>query len=107
MMDIIDQHRLRIIELCQEHKVERLYVFGSVLSTAFNSQSDVDMVVQIDNDDPLQYTEDYFSLKFSLESLLGRKVDLLEERSISNNTFRNVVNLQKVKIYDRQFESVA
>lgn len=106
-MEIINQNRVKIIELCQKCKVDRLYIFGSVLTAKFNSKSDIDMVVKIDSENPLQYTDDYFSLKFSLESLLNRQIDLLEEGSISNNTFRNFVNLQKVKIYDRQVESVA
>ena len=32
----------------------------------------------------MEYTEKYFSLKYGLEKILGRSVDLLEERSDLN-----------------------
>ena len=97
----------KIIELCQRYMVSELYIFGSILTTEFNPESDIDLVVKIDKNDPLEYAENYFNLKFNLESLFKRKIDLLEDESISNRTFRSLVNNQKVKIYDRQGKSVA
>ncbi len=106
-MGIIEKNKDRIIQLCQQHNVSQLFVFGSILTSNFKPNSDIDMIVKIDGNDPIQYTEDYFNLKYELESMFKRSIDLLEEKSISNKTFRNLINLQKVKIYDRQSESVA
>jgi hypothetical protein len=106
-MDIINNNISQIIELCKDNKVTELYVFGSILTSKFSLESDIDMIVKIESDDPLEYSENYFNLKYSLETLLRRKIDLLEEKSINNETFKHLVNLQKHKIYDREGQSVA
>ena len=31
--------------LCEQHKVNKLYVFGSALSNNFNEKSDIDLIV--------------------------------------------------------------
>jgi predicted nucleotidyltransferase len=106
-MDLIRKHRIKISELCRKYKVTELYVFGSILSSKFNNKSDIDFIVEIISNDPLDYSENYFNLKFDLEKLLKRKIDLLEKKSIKNKTFKHLVNKQKKLVYDRQGESVA
>ena len=39
-------HIPQIRELCEQHKVERLYAFGSVLTERFSKDSDVDFLVK-------------------------------------------------------------
>ena len=46
-----------------------------------------------------KYADNYFDLKFSLEEILKREIDLLEEKSIKNPYFLEVVNHQKQLIY--------
>jgi predicted nucleotidyltransferase len=82
-------------------------VFGSILTSNFKPENDIDMIVKIAGNDPVQYTEDYFNLKYELESIFDRSIDLPEEKSISNKAFKYLINLLNVKIYDRQSESVA
>ena len=43
--------------------------------------------------------DNYFDLKFSLEEILKREIDLLEEKSIRNPYFLEAVNHQKQLIY--------
>jgi len=62
--------------LCQKNKVKGLYVFGSVLTDRFTDKSDIDLIVDIDSIDPLEYSDFYFNLKFALEDLLRREIDL-------------------------------
>ena len=59
----IDEIRL----LCQKNRVKSLYVFGSVLTDRFTDKSDIDLIVDIDSIDPLEYSDFYFNLKFALE----------------------------------------
>ena len=80
----LDKYIEDIKLLCQKNKVKELYVFGSVLNDRFSDKSDFDFVVDIDIDDPLDYADYYFSLKFALEDLFKRPVDLLEERALKN-----------------------
>ncbi|MCI5223512.1 MAG: nucleotidyltransferase, partial [Candidatus Electrothrix sp. AR4] len=52
-MILTEQHREKLRSLCRRHKVKRLAVFGSVLRTDFNRDSDIDFIVDIDDADPL------------------------------------------------------
>ena len=44
-MKLIERHIKSIAALCRKYKVNRLFVFGSVLTDRFNDGSDIDMVV--------------------------------------------------------------
>jgi predicted nucleotidyltransferase len=76
-----------------------LFAFGSVTREDFNATSDIDLVVDFDENDPFTYTDLYFKLKQSLEDLLNRQIDLLEERAIRNSLFRKQLEKTKVKLY--------
>jgi uncharacterized protein len=89
----------QIQELCKTNKVKTLFAFGSVVREDFNENSDVDLVVDIDEKDPFKYTDIYFNLKSRLEDILKRQVDLLEERAIKNKFFRRELDNTKVMIY--------
>lgn len=89
----------QIQELCKTNKVKTLFAFGSVVRDDFNENSDIDLVVDIDEKDPFKYTDIYFNLKSRLEDILKRQVDLLEERAIKNKFFRHELDNTKVMIY--------
>jgi uncharacterized protein len=89
----------QIQELCKENRVKTLFAFGSVTRDDFNSESDVDLVVDFEEKDPFVYTDLYFNLKSKLEELLKRQVDLLEERAIKNRFFRQQLESTKVQLY--------
>jgi predicted nucleotidyltransferase len=89
----------KIKELCKENRVKSLYAFGSVTREDFNPHSDIDLVVDFNENDPYKYTDLYFNLKSRLEEILKRQVDLIEERAIRNRFFREQLEKTKVKIY--------
>jgi len=88
-----------IQKLCKVHKVKTLHAFGSVTRDDFSEDSDIDLVVDIDENDPFRYTDLYFSLKEKIEKLLGRKVDLLESRALKNKFFLRHLEQTKVQLY--------
>jgi predicted nucleotidyltransferase len=94
-MLIIDSHINEIQKLCLENKVKSLYVFGSVLNEGFNSQSDIDLVVDFNNVEIAEYADNYYNLKFGLQKLFHRQIDLLEQKAIKNPYFLQQLNLQK------------
>ena len=100
-MTILDKHIDDINKLCSIHKVKELYAFGSVLTDKFNNDSDIDLIVDFKPIDLIQYADNYYDLKFSLEDVLQKPVDLLEEKAIRNPYFREVVNKQRQLIYER------
>ena len=89
-----------IKRLCRQHKVKKLFVFGSVLSGSFNGESDIDFIVDFNAMDVNIYADNYFDLKFSLEDLLLRPVDMVEEKTIGNPYFKKAVDQQKQLIYE-------
>ena len=96
----IDENKIsQIKKLCESNKVKTLFAFGSVVRDDFNDSSDVDMVVDIDENDPYKYTDLYFNIKDKLENIFKRQVDLLEERAINNRFFRQELDKTKVIIY--------
>ncbi len=98
-MTLLDIHITDIRKLCSNHKVKELYAFGSVLTAKFNQESDVDLVVDFDPIDISLYADNYFDFKFSLQKILNRPIDLLEEKAIKNPYFRQNLNQQRQLIY--------
>lgn len=87
--------------ICQKHHVKSLYAFGSSTSEKFNPEkSDIDLLVEIDDPDPLERGEKLMSLWDNLESFFQRRVDLLTESSIRNPYLRKNVDATKILIYD-------
>lgn len=100
-MTILTQHIDQINQLCTAHHVKSLFAFGSVVSDRFTEKSDIDLVVEIDRKDPLEYTDDYFALKFQLESIFKRPIDLLEAKAIKNPFLKKQIDNTKMLIYGR------
>lgn len=98
-MNKIQIHQNVITQLCKKYNVEKLYVFGSILTENFNENSDIDFIVKFHQLELSKYADNYFDFKFSLEEILKREVDLLEEKSIKNPYFLKVINHQKQLIY--------
>lgn len=74
-------------------------MFGSVLTDRFNEESDIDFVVDFDRENVTDYFDNYFNLKYALEDLFKRKVDLLEEQTIRNPYLKKSVDQTKTLIY--------
>ncbi|TVZ26577.1 hypothetical protein JM83_1552 [Gillisia sp. Hel_I_86] len=98
-MKIIDKNRDKIKALCNKHKVSRLFVFGSILTDRFKKTSDVDFIVDFEGIELYDYADNYFDLKTSLEKLLKRQVDLLEDKAIKNPYLRQSIDSSKQMIY--------
>lgn len=95
------------IALCRHYKVRRLYAFGSSITSHFDPQrSDIDLVVELDIQDPIDYGEALLSFWDGLENLFQRKVDLLTEDSIINPYLKKSVESTRKLIYDGQGEKV-
>ncbi len=89
----------QIKKLCEKYRVRSFSAFGSVTREDFNANSDIDFVVDFKETDPFKYTDLYFKLKESLEKLLKRPIDLIEERAIKNQYFKKELEETKVLIY--------
>jgi len=100
-MQVIIDHIGQIKNLCDQHIVKSLFAFGSVTNDRFKADSDIDLVVDIDAPDPVEYTDHYFELKFELEQILQHEVDLLEQKSIRNPFLKQEIDRTKVLVYGK------
>lgn len=98
-MNPIDTKIEKIRLLCSKHKVNKLFVFGSVLKDTLNKDSDIDMVVDFSQVEFNDYADNYFDLKEQLESIFNRPVDLLEEKGIRNPFLKKQIDFEKQLIY--------
>jgi len=73
-------HTPEILQLAAKHGATHLRLFGSVARGSHNSESDVDLLVDLE---PGRSLLDLIALKQDLEDLLHRTVDVITERSLS------------------------
>jgi len=103
----IQSHKAELHALCRTYGVERLSLFGSATSEAFDAApSDLGFIVQF-ADKSLGYADRYLDFAEALEALFGRDVDLVTERSITNPCFREAVDATREMVYDRCREETA
>ena len=98
-MSIIELNKQNIIDICQKHKVKTLAVFGSVLTDRFCDDSDIDFVVDFTDVDERDYAGNYLEMQEALQNLLGREIDLLENKAIRNSILLQTINDSKQVIY--------
>ncbi len=93
-MKLIEMNIDKIIALCKKYKVAKLWVFGSILTPRFNDDSDVDFLVDFDENsiDLLDYADNFFNFIHEIEAVVGRKVDMVVNKSIKNRFFRAEVD---------------
>jgi predicted nucleotidyltransferase len=101
-MELVERNTDKLIELCVIHRVGKLYLFGSALTNQFNESSDIDLLVQFNQIDLLEYFDNYMDFKEQLEALFGRSVDLVENQAIKNPIFRRIIDREKQLIYERK-----
>lgn len=100
-MKLIELNLPRIIKLCRQFHVRRLWAFGSILTPRFNDDSDIDLCVDFDweNIPLLESADNFFGFQFALEDLFGRKVDLTDDSAVKNRYFREELNEKRHLIY--------
>jgi predicted nucleotidyltransferase len=102
IMDRIVTNKMpKIRLLCKKHKVKELYIFGSRGKGGHPTKdSDFDMMVEIDEDDPINRGRLLLNLYLEFEKLFKSKVDLITPDSIRNAFFEEYVGTSKQLIYD-------
>ena len=96
---LIDNHIESLKRLCNIYNVDKMYLFGSALTSNFTEKSDIDFLVKFKPIELSQYFENYIDFKQNLQSLFGREVDLLEEQTLRNPILIKSINRSKELIY--------
>ena len=108
-MDTVISRNIHFIEkICKEHKVDRLFVFGSFASGNSTRDSDIDLLISFSKDISVEeYTESYFQLHYLFEEIFQRPVDLITENSLSNPFFIRALEKAKILIYESKDEKIS
>lgn len=100
MIDLIEQHRSELEGLCRKYRVKRLEVFGSAADGTFDpSCSDLDFLVEFLPVGAGQLFDFFFDLQDGLQTLFGRKVDLVSPRAIRNPYFQKAIDRSRQVLY--------
>lgn len=85
--------------LCRSLSVKRLELVGSAAREDFHPESsDIDVLIEFDGNHAL--FDRYFELKFGLESIFGRKVDVIQSGAIKNPHLRASLEQDRIAIYE-------
>jgi predicted nucleotidyltransferase len=88
--------RGRIAEFCHRWDIQELALFGSVLRSDFRDDSDIDVLVSFVPDAPWNLL-DFVRMREELGELLGRTVDAVERRALTN-PFRRREVLSRLEV---------
>ncbi len=86
-----EPHSKETSRLCKKFGIKKLEFFGSVLSDDFNDGSDIDCLIEFDETGGNHF-HGFFDLKYALEELFGRDVDLVVDSAIRNPYFRAAID---------------
>jgi len=89
------------INLCKVHKVKELYAFGSVGRGTDTETSDMDLIVEIDEPNPIFKGKLLLSLYNKFEAYFNKRVDLLTFDSVKNPFLEEFIGTSKQKVYGR------
>ncbi len=93
MTDQIEEVKDKIVKVLKKHGVKRGGLFGSVVRGELGKDSDIDVLVEIENDISLL---DFIGIKLEIEERLGRKVDLVEYCAIKPSIEERILKEQVV-----------
>jgi predicted nucleotidyltransferase len=101
MINMVEDNREELKDLCVKHRVRRLELFGSAIDDEnFDlEKSDIDFLVEFQPLKPGEYADTYFGLLEALENLFARHVDLVMVRAVKNPYFLEAINKSRKVLY--------
>ena len=97
-MGISDQILIEVRTYCSEHGVKSLFLFGSYARGDATPSSDIDLLVEFQDNIPISYL-DLLNIKSDLERILDSEVDLVEMDSLVNPIRRKSILSERVPLY--------
>jgi len=98
--DHVTAKAAEIGELCRRFGVTRLRLFGSALQDNWDpDSSDFDFLAEFDRNISLNAYDQFMGFILELETLLGRKVDVVDWNAAKNPFFRKLAESQAKEVY--------
>jgi predicted nucleotidyltransferase len=98
-MKLVEKNIKQLEELCDTYHVETLHLFGSATTEKFSTNSDIDLLVKFKPFNIESYFNNYTLFKEKLKDLFQRKIDLVEEQTLTNPILIKSINKSKELIY--------
>lgn len=92
-MRYIEEIKEKILPVLQRYGVKRAALFGSCVRGEMKEDSDIDILVEIEEDISLL---DFVGLKQEIEEEIGKRVDLVEYNTIKPILKERILNEQVV-----------
>lgn len=89
----IEQIKQKILPILQRCGVKRVGLLGSCVRGRMTTESDIDILVEIEKDISLL---DFVGLKLEIEEALNKKVDLVEYNTIKPLLRERILNEQEI-----------
>ncbi|CAD5278516.1 MULTISPECIES: nucleotidyltransferase family protein [unclassified Imperialibacter] len=107
VVDYISRREKEFSKVCSKNHVSKLYAFGSSVSNKFDAErSDIDLLVEINEADPVVKGSLLLDFLEDAELFFGRRVDMLTDQPIKNKILAENIERTKVLIYDREKQKV-
>ncbi len=91
-------YQSEINRICRKHRVKSLTVFGGALSDQFNESSDIDFLLELETAEG--GIKKYMNIKFELEKLFTRSVDLIMPKAIKNKRLKDSIFSNTRNLYE-------
>ena len=85
----IEEIKQKISPILKRYGIKKAGLFGSVARGGMKEDSDIDMLVEIEN--PISLL-DFIKIKLEIEKTLGREVDLVEYDTIKPLLKKRILN---------------
>lgn len=107
MIDLVANKKDEIVDLCRRYGIQRLDLFGSAATGAFDpAKSDLDFVVDLGEYDDTVHLR-YLDLVAGLQDLLDRDVDVLTADTIRDPYLLSAISRDRVTLYDTRDREAA
>jgi predicted nucleotidyltransferase len=97
-MNLSTENRLVLQRFFIDKPVKKAYLFGSYARNEATTNSDIDILVELDYDQPIGMK--FFSFQPELEALLNMKVDVVTSNGLSKY-IKPFIDNDKIIIYER------
>lgn len=87
-----DKIKETVVPILKKHNVKRASLFGSIVSGNYTDKSDIDILVELDDDLSLL---DFIDIKLEIEDATKRKVDLVEYATIKPSLKKYILKHQE------------
>jgi|SRR3990172_6269422 len=95
-MDILSKYKNELTAFCKANKIKKLSLFGSYLNDEYTEESDIDLLVEFEQDNSYGLL-DVSRIERELSEILGKKVDLRTPDELSRYFRDKVVKEAQVR----------